>query len=136
MSPIPYKTPPTIPPKEGSKLSPDPVRRKSKRPRKRLTQTLAEKGTEPTVLYRWVEVLDSFVFNPDAKVNLIIMEQDGRWLSTAVIMGKRYVGWRDNLEQAFKATANLLYQHAKEYWLRMDSRPITAKFHDFLKGEV
>jgi len=49
MSPIPYKTPPTIPPKEGSKLSPDPVRRKSKRPRKRLHTHPKERLQDPSI---------------------------------------------------------------------------------------
>jgi len=127
--PIPYKTPP--PPSPLAKK-----RKASTKPRKRRTQTLAEKGNEPGVTYRWVELFDSFVFNPDSKVNIVITKENGKWHSTAEIMGKRYVGDRDNLETLFKAVANILYRNAKEYWLKMDSRVVTAKFPDFLKGEV
>jgi hypothetical protein len=119
VSPIPYKTeaPPLPSPKK---------RRASGKPRKRLTQTRAERGTEPAVIYKWQEVLDSFVFNPDEKVNVILAEDAGKWTMTAELMGKRYVGDRPTLEEAFKATANLIYKHTKEYWLRMDARPVTA----------
>jgi len=86
--------------------------------RKRRVQTLAEKG-QLAALYPWQEVLDSYVFMPDDKCRVFITEQDGKWSMTANIDGKHYSGVRPTLEDAFKACANLLYKHAKDFWLRM-----------------
>ena len=103
-----------------------------KRPRKRLTQTLAEKG-QLAALYPWQSVLDSvFTFKPSKDVSVEIMEQDGKWAMTANISGKHYSGERPTLEDAFKACANLLYKHAKDFWLRMDTRAVTAPWVDKL----
>jgi hypothetical protein len=102
-----------------------------KRPRKRRTQTLAEKG-QLAALYPWQEVLDSYVFMPDDSCRVFITEQDGKWSMTANISGKHYSGERPTLEDAFKACANLLYKHAKDFWLRMDTRAVTAPWVDKL----
>jgi len=79
-----------------------------------------------------VEVLDSFVFNPVAEVNVILAADAGKWVMTVTIKGKRYVGERATLEEAFKATANLLFKHAKEVWLRMDARIVTGPWSNIL----
>ena len=103
-----------------------------KRPRKRLTQTLAEKG-QLAALYPWQSVLDSvFTFKPSKDVSVEIMEQDGKWRMTADINGKHYVGVRTTLEEAYKACANLLFKHAKGHWLRMDARAVTAPWKETL----
>jgi hypothetical protein len=95
-----------------------------KRPRKRLTQTLAEKG-QLAALYPWQNVLDSYVFMPDDSCRVFITEQDSKWSMTANIGGKHYSGERSTLEDAAKACFKLLYDHAKEKWLHMDARALT-----------
>jgi len=102
-----------------------------KKARKRRTQTLAEKG-QLAALYPWQNVLDSYVFVPDDNCRVFITEQDGKWSMTANISGKHYSGERPTLEDAFKACANLLYKHAKDFWLRMDTRAVTAPWVDKL----
>ena len=127
MSPIPYKTAPAATAPKKRKLS--------GKPRKRRTQTLAEKGQLAT-LYPWQELLDSYIYAPDARVNANLQERDGKWIMQVVIDGKRYAGERPTLDAALKATANLIYKHAKEFWLRMDARVVTRNLEDFLKGEI
>ncbi len=103
-----------------------------KRPRKRRTQTLAEKG-QLAALYPWQEVLGMYSFNPHKDVSAVIVMTDSwRWEARVMIHGKRYVGVRSTLEDAFKACANLLYKHAKDFWLRMDTRAVTAPWVDKL----
>jgi len=103
-----------------------------KRPRKRRTQTLAEKG-QLAALYPWQNVLDSvFTFRPSKDVSVEITEQDGKWDMIVNIKDKHYVGERVTLEDAFKACANLLYKHAKDFWLKMDTRAVTAPWVDKL----
>lgn len=123
MSPIPYKVPPVLPAKLG-----ETGRAKKKRPgkpRKRRFQTVAEKGTE-IQLYKWQELLDSYVFAPDETVNATLVERDGKWTMVLVVNGKRYVGERPTLEEAYKATSDLLYLKAKKYWLRQDAHVVIA----------
>ena len=104
-----------------------------KKARKRRTQTLAEKG-QLAALYPWQEVLDSYVFMPHESCRVFITEQNGKWNMTANISGKHYSGERPTLEDAFKACANLLYKHAKDFWLRMDTRAVTAPWKETLPG--
>jgi len=104
----------------------------AKKARKRRTQTLAEKG-QLAALYPWQSVLDSvFTFKPSKDVSVEITEQDGKWSMTANIGGKHYSGERSTLEEAYKACANLLFKHAKGYWLRMDARAVTAPWKETL----
>ena len=96
-----------------------------KRPRKRRTQTLTEKG-QLAVLCPWRELLGSYAFMPHESCRVFITEQNGKWSMTANISGKHYSGERATLEEAYKACANLLFKHAKDFWLRMDTRAVTA----------
>ena len=102
-----------------------------KRPRKRRTQTLAEKG-QLAALYPWQELLDSYVFMPHESCRVFITEQDGRWSMTANISGKHYSGERPTLEEAAKACFGLLFKNAKDYWLRMDTSAVTAPWKEKL----
>jgi len=103
------------------------------KPRKRRTQTIAERGTEQRTLYVWQELLGSYVLQvqrdeqvPEVDANL--SERDGRWEMIVVISGKRYVGSRTTLEEAYKATSELLYKHAKKVWLRQDPGVVMASW--------
>ena len=95
--------------------------------RKRRAQTLAEQGTATAKLYPWTSMLDEvFTFAPSPEVWAQLSHEDGKW-SMAVRIGKQnYSGERPTLEEAFRATADLLYKHAKEFWLCMDSQAVTA----------
>jgi len=124
MSPIPYKT--EAPPPPAKK------RRASTKPRKRRVQTLADKGAERTLL-KWQEMFGSYVFNPDENINVVLAKESGKWTMTALLFGKRYIGERPVLREAWDAVNNLLYKQAKEYWLRMDSHVVSKAFPDFLK---
>ena len=119
MSPIPYRTAPVPPAPEKKK------RKSSGRPRKRRFQTVSERAGK-TELYKWQELLDSYVFAPDDTVNATLVERDGKWTMVLVVDGKRYVGERPTLEEAFKATSDLLYIKAKKYWLRQDAHVVIA----------
>jgi hypothetical protein len=103
------------------------------KPRKRRTQTLAEKGVGGT-LHSWQALLDSYVFAPTPEVMATLIERDGVWVMTVSANGKRYVGERLTLEDAFKATANLLYKQAKDVWLRMESSAVTESWAHTLEG--
>jgi hypothetical protein len=108
-----------------------------KKPRKSRYQTMAEKGFEAVKLYPWTSLLGrAYTYAPTPSVWATLTEQDGKWLMTVKLNGQKFHGERTTLEAAFKATCNLLFKHAKEYWLRMDARPVTKNFADFLKGEV
>ena len=108
----------------------------TKKPRKRRTQTLAEKSIGAK-LYVWQSVLGkAFTYAPSPDVWATIIEQDGKWVMAVKLNGQKYVGERPTLEAAFKATCNLIYKHAREFWLGMDARTVTPYFADFLKGEV
>lgn len=100
-----------------------------KKPRKRRTQTMAEATGGP--VYLWKRLLNSYSFNPSEACNIVLTEMNGKWTMKAVINRKTYVGTRDTLEDAFKATAHLMFKKAKDYWLRMDARIVTAPWaHD------
>ena len=104
-----------------------------KKPRKRRTQTLAEKGTEEApAQYRWEEFLGNYTFKPSGTCNATIAPLGEGWTMAAVIDGKRYLGKRPTLEEAFKATDQLIFQHARKYWLRMDARVVLAPW----KGDL
>jgi hypothetical protein len=95
------------------------------KPRKRLTQTLAEKGRD-VKLYPWTSLLGkAFTYAPSPEVWATIVEQNGKWVMTVKLHGQKYSGERPTLEAAFKATANLIYKHARPFWLRMDARAVT-----------
>lgn len=106
------------------------------KPRKRRTQTLAEKSTNGGKMYPWQNVMGSYCFAPVPEVWATLKEQEGQWLMNVKLNGQKFHGERPTLEDAFKATAGLLYKHAREFWLNMDGRVVTADFHDFLKGEL
>ncbi len=107
-----------------------------KKPRKRRTHTLAEKGTGEK-LYVWQSMLGKvFTYAPSPNVWATVTEIEGKWIMAVKLNGQKFHGERPTLEAAFKATSNLIYKHAREYWLRMDSRTVTPYFADFLKGEV
>jgi hypothetical protein len=98
-----------------------------KKARKRRTQTLAEKGVGEVKLYAWTSVLDkAFTFAPAPDVLATLVEQDDKWVMAVKLNGQKFHGERSTLEDAFKATANLIYKHARHYWLRMDARAVTA----------
>ena len=106
-----------------------------KKPRKRLTQTLADKSACSGPLCAWREILGTYVYNPDPNVEAQLVEHGGAWAMNVVIGGQKYHGERPTLEEAFKATANLIYKHERRFWLNMDARVVTKDFEDFLKGE-
>ena len=97
------------------------MKKSTNKPRKRRTQTLAEKGTvEHPVLYRWAQMLDSYTFeapNVDARLT----HQGDVWFMAVKINGKNYVGNRPTLEDAFKATDRLIFLHTKDIWAKSDS---------------
>lgn len=98
---------------------------KASKPHKRRTQAIAEKGVD-AIRYVWQELLDSYVFEPLPEVRAHLTEHDGSWEMRVVINGQKFHGERSTLEEAFKATANLLFKHAKDIWLRMDTRAVIA----------
>ncbi len=103
-------------------------------PRKRRTQTIAEKGTaQAPVLYCWEELLDSYLFRPSETCSATLTERDGKWEMLLQVNGKRYVGSRPTLEEAFKATDRLIYKEAKEYWLRSDARAVLEQWKGTLE---
>ena len=104
----------------------------STKPRKR--REYAPK--EETKLYVWQAVFGkAFTFAPSPNVWATIIEQDGKWIMAVKLNGQKYSGERETLEAAFKATSNLIYKHARRYWLQMDARPVTKFFDDFLRRE-
>jgi hypothetical protein len=97
-----------------------------KQPRKRRTQTLADKGIGGPALYAWQTMLDSYIFHPSDDCDVLLTERGGSWHMNVTINKQKWHGERATLEEAFKATANLLYMHAKDFWLKMDTRAVTA----------
>lgn len=93
---------------------------KSKRPRKRKTQTLAEKSVA-SALYKWQVLFDSYIFTPSETVSASLTERGNAWDMVLEAGGKRYVGSRATLEEAFKAIDRMLFLHARPYWLRSDA---------------
>ncbi len=107
-----------------------------KKPRKRRTQTLAEKSADGAKLYPWQSVFGkAFTYAPSPNVWATITEIEGKWIMAVKLNGQKYSGERPTLEAAFKATSNLIYKHAREYWLRMNSKVVIEHFSDFLRGE-
>ena len=102
-----------------------------KKSRKRRTQTLAEKG-EAVEQYKWEELLATYTFEPSDTCKATIMPLGEGWTMAVVIDGKRYLGNRPSLEEAFKATDQLIYQHARKYWLRMDASVVLESW----KGDL
>ncbi len=49
------------------------------------------------------------------------------------VNGKRYVGSRPTLEEAFKATDRLIYKEAKEYWLKSDASVVLEQWKGTLE---
>jgi hypothetical protein len=104
-----------------------------KKPRKRRTQTMAEKSTAGGKLFVWQGVMGkAFTYAPSPNVWATLVEQDGKWIMAVKLDGQKFHGERETLEAAFKATANLIYKHARPYWLQMDARGVTKFFDDFL----
>ncbi len=107
-----------------------------KKPRKRRTQTLAEKSADGAKLYPWQSVFGkAFTYAPSPNVWATITEIEEKWIMAVKLNGQKYSGERPTLEAAFKATSNLIYKHAREYWLRMNSKVVIEHFSDFLRGE-
>ena len=73
------------------------------------------------MLYRWEMLLDSYIFQPSETCSANLTERDGKWDMVVEVNGKRFVGSRPTLEEAFKATDHLIYKQAKDYWLRSDA---------------
>lgn len=72
-------------------------------------------------LYAWDSTIDGgYAFNPVDDVSVVLTPGAGTWAMLVQASGKRYVGSRATLEEAYKAACNLLYKVAKDYWLRMD----------------
>ena len=108
-----------------------------KKPRKSRYQTMAEKSVGPAEVFVWKSLLGkAFTYAPAPEVWATVVEQDGKWVMAVKLNGQRYHGERKTLEAAFKATTNLIYKHAREYWLKMDARTVTPHFADFLKEEL
>ena len=108
-----------------------------KKPRKSRYQTMAEKSVGPAEVFVWKSLLGkAFTYAPSPEVWATVVEQDGRWVMAVKLNGQKYHGERKTLEAAFKATTNLIYKHAREYWLKMDARTVTPHFADFLKEET
>ena len=109
-------------PKKSTQGGANNTARPPRKLRKRRTQTIAEKGTEQApVLYRWEMLLDSYIFRPSETCRAMLTERDGKWDMVLEVNGKRFVGNRPTLEEAFKATDHLIYKQAKDYWLRSDA---------------
>ena len=92
---------------------------------------MAEKG--PAVpMFVWKEVLGMYSLQvarseQTPSVDACLSSKDPwRWEMVVVIDGKRYVGTRASLEEAFKATSDLLFKHAKKVWLRQDAKVVMA----------
>ena len=104
-----------------------------KKPRKRRYQTMAEKSIGPAEVYVWKSLLDkAFTFAPAPEVWATIAEQGGKWVMAVRFGIQKFHGERTTLEDAFKATANLIYKHARPFWLKMDSRAVTAPWKETL----
>lgn len=114
--PIPYKVPPV--------MITAPEKKKRKPRQKRRYQTMAEKDGQPQT-YKWTQLLGSYQFNPDENVSASLTESAG-WDMVLVVNGQRYSGNRPTLEEAFKALADLMFQKAKKYWLKMDDHIVMA----------
>ena len=105
-----------------------------KKPRKRRVQTLAEKGVGAVKLYEWTSLLGkAYMYAPAPDVWATLVEQDGKWVMSVKLKGQKYHGERPTLEAAFKATCNLIFKHAKHYWLRMDPRIVIAPWSHTLE---
>jgi hypothetical protein len=83
-------------------------------------------------LYSWVEVVTLGVtwysFAPDIHVEASLKPgPGGTWeMALRAPTGQHYKGTRPTLEEAYKATSDLLYKVAKPYWLREESRVVMA----------
>lgn len=51
-----------------------------------------------------------------------------KWQMLATLNGKKYKGFRDNIEWAFNAIDKLCYEHTKEYWLKLGCGAILCEF--------
>lgn len=103
------------------------------KPRKRRTQTLAEKSATLGAQFVWHSVLGRvFTYAPSLEVHATLTALDGKWVMAAKLNGQKFHGERSTLEDAFKATSNLIYKHARTFWLGMDARSVTKHFDDFL----
>jgi hypothetical protein len=88
------------------------------------------------MLFPWTTLLGKqFTYAPSPDVWATLTEQDGKWLMAVKLKGQKYVGERKTLEEAFRATSNLIFKHARVYWLKMDAHLVIGYFDDFLKGE-
>ena len=104
-----------------------------KKPRKRRTQTIADKGTDTApVLFRWTTMLGTYSFFPCPAVRADLVEKDGVWYMAVKIDGQKYSGKRSSLEDAFKATDALLFKHARRYWLKSDASVVLAPWKGIL----
>lgn len=75
-------------------------------------------------LLEWREEFGRYIFDPDETVRIEIFEESGKWKSRVVIEGQKYSAERPTLEEAYKATSDLLYKKAKKYWLRQDAKAV------------
>ena len=83
-------------------------------------------AAKPAALYAWQQTFDGgYSFMPDATVQATLTPYGGTWVMLVHANGKNYTGTRDTLEDAYKATANLLYKVARPYWLAMDARLVS-----------
>lgn len=79
-------------------------------------------------------MLGRFTFHPDDAVDISLNEESGKWTMRAFIHGKHYSGERPTLELAFKATDRLLYEKAKEYWLKSTCHEVVKEFSSILEA--
>jgi len=77
----------------------------------------------------WQESIGGYELNAaDGEPIASIVPDRGAWEATVHADGKRYVGIRPSLEEAFKAAARLLFKLRKEVWLKMNSQTVMERW--------
>ena len=86
---------------------------------------MAKLHTMPPMLYAtatdpmaWQVSGDGYAFKPCETVQAMIMPDGTGWKMDGRIYGKHYTGTRGTLREAFIAMDRLLYEQAKDLWLK------------------
>jgi len=91
---------------------------------------------EKQSLYKYAWVLDTDVNSYNLTIpGLItqnICEFENEWHMNTHLGNKHFVGVRPTLEEAFKASDRLLYQHFPKEWTVTDARAIMASWREDL----
>lgn len=82
----------------------------------------------------WRQVGDAYIFTPQPEVSATLAPEAGRWLMLVTLGKQTYRGVRDTLEEAFKATDSLLYEKAKDAWLKSLCAAVIAPWAGKLEG--